>query len=66
MSYTNFHNVGGSFLNGIGGENFEKMQFDPPPPPPTIRHRRVNGIKKLLNYNLCDDVSIFAGGLEKI
>ena len=28
-SYTNFHNVWGSLLNAIGGENFEKMQFDP-------------------------------------
>ena len=28
-SYTNFHNVWGSLLNAIGGENFEKMRFDP-------------------------------------
>ena len=29
---------GGSLLYAIGGENMEKMQFDPHP---TIRHRRV-------------------------
>ena len=27
--YTNFQNVWGSLLNAVGGENFEKMQFDP-------------------------------------
>ena len=32
-----FSQLGGSLLNAIGGEHFEKMQFDLPPPPPPLQ-----------------------------
>lgn len=41
--WKNYKMEGGSLLNDTGGENFEKLQFDPPP---TIRYKRVPALNQ--------------------